>query len=142
MLAIGTTRLGVGPYFKKYCNPVLRFSKNFGRNLDITLFGGIGGIAAVELGNVCSNFSRRSSNSEYRFRILIEPPFARSVSVWIHITALMGTYMQSLHSNVPNHKCANTRSAPIYDNMILYINIFRPASFIFRVLSLLVCVIL
>lgn len=61
-------------HFKKYCNPTLRFSKNFGRNFDITLFVGSGGIAAVDLGNVCKSLSLRSSNSEYRFRMRIGLP--------------------------------------------------------------------
>lgn len=61
-------------YLRKYCNPTLRVSRNLGRNLDITLLGGSGGMAALELGNVWSSRSRRESNSEKRFRILKEEP--------------------------------------------------------------------
>jgi hypothetical protein len=61
-------------YFRKYCKPVRRFSKNLGRNFDITLFGGRGGIAASELGKVWRSLCLRSSNSENRFRMRIEPP--------------------------------------------------------------------
>lgn len=32
-------------YFKKYCKPIRRFSKNFGLNLDTKLLGGNLGIA-------------------------------------------------------------------------------------------------
>jgi hypothetical protein len=64
----------VQTHFRKYCNPALRFSKNFGRNFDIRLFGGKGGIEARELGNVCRSRSFKSSNSEYRFRTRRDPP--------------------------------------------------------------------
>jgi len=59
---------------RKYCNFALRFSRNFGRNFEITLFGGKGGIAAWEYGKVWRSLCRRSSNSEYRFRIRMVPP--------------------------------------------------------------------
>ena len=39
-------------YLRKYCIPTLRVSRNLGRNLDITLLGGKGGMAALELGKV------------------------------------------------------------------------------------------
>ena len=61
-------------HLRKYDNPILRCSKNLGLNFDITLFGGKGGMAASELGKVCKSLSRRSSNSEYRFRMRIDPP--------------------------------------------------------------------
>jgi len=61
-------------HLRKYCRPLLRFSRNFGRNFEMTLFGGSGGIAALEFGKVWSSLSRRSSNSEYRLRIRMEPP--------------------------------------------------------------------
>jgi len=69
---------------KKYCRPTRRCSKNFGLNFEITLFGGRGGMAASELGKVWSNLWRRSSNSEYRFRIRKDEP--RSVSTVIFQT--------------------------------------------------------
>jgi len=67
---------------KKYCSPTLRCSKNFGLYLDIRLFGGRGGIAASELGNVWSSLCRRSSNSEYRFRIRKEEPLSVSTVIF------------------------------------------------------------
>ena len=74
MISALSGRKGLPPYLRKYCKPVLRSSKNFGRNFDMTLFRGSGGIAASEYGKVWRSLDRRSSNSEYRFRILMVPP--------------------------------------------------------------------
>src|SRR4051812_42784082 len=83
-----STDVDSGTHLRKYCRPLLLFSKNFGRNLDMTLFGGKGGIAALEFGKVCSSLSRRSSNSEYRFRIRMEPPYKCQHKHPIHYSAL------------------------------------------------------
>jgi hypothetical protein len=60
--------------FKKYCSPVRLDSKNLGRNLKSTLFGGKGGNALRACGNAVASKERSSSNSEYRMGIIIGPP--------------------------------------------------------------------
>lgn len=59
------------PYFRKYCRPARRLSKNLGLNLDIMLLGGSSGTAASKFGNVRTSRHRKSSNSEYRFRMFM-----------------------------------------------------------------------
>ena len=49
---------------RKYCSPALLFSRNRGRNLEMTLLGGRDGTAASKLGNVSTSLWRNSSNSE------------------------------------------------------------------------------
>lgn len=51
-------------YFRKYCSPALLFSRNRGRNREMTLFGGRTGTAASKAGNVSISARRKSSNSE------------------------------------------------------------------------------
>lgn len=85
-------------HLRKYCKPLLRFSRNFGRNLDMTLFGGNGGIAALEFGKVCNSLSRRSSNSEYRFRMRMEPPYSRQ-----HKRTVYFCHMLALRSFMERH---------------------------------------
>jgi len=69
---------------RKYCNPILLFSKNLGRNLETMLLGGRGGIAPSELGKVWRSLERRSLNSVKRFRMRNEEP--RKVSTVIFHT--------------------------------------------------------
>jgi hypothetical protein len=65
-------------YFKKYCSPILRRSKNLGRNFETMPFGGNGGMDAAENGKVIRRFRRSVSNSEYRFRKFILLPLEDS----------------------------------------------------------------
>lgn len=114
-------------HLRKYCNPLLRFSRNLGRNFEITLFGGRGGIAAVEFGNVWRSLSRRSSNSEYRFLMRIEPPY---YCQQVHLAIAGELYSKSIHGDIPDHKCAYACPAAIDNYIVLDIYILRPASFI------------
>ncbi len=66
-------------HFRKYCRPALRFSRNLGRNFEMTLLGGRGGMAPAEYGKVWRSLLRRSSNSENRFRMCRDPPYRRQL---------------------------------------------------------------
>lgn len=58
-------------YLRKYWSPARLFSRKRGRNLDMTLLGGSGGIAGSKSGKDCISEFRKSSNSEYRFRMFM-----------------------------------------------------------------------
>jgi hypothetical protein len=68
-------RAGEETHLRKYSRPTLRFSKNFGRNLKSTLFGGRAGRALLACGNEETSLCLSSSNSEYLNRTTMGPPY-------------------------------------------------------------------
>jgi hypothetical protein len=118
-------------HFKKYDKPILLCSKNFGRNLDITPLGGNAGIAASERGNVCRSLFRRSSNSEYRFRMRMDAPYMTNVSMCSDWTEMLQdrflSYTECLHPNVPHDKGADARLIAVNDDVVVYMHTLCPA---------------
>lgn len=108
---------GGAAHFRKYWSPDFLLSRNGGRNLDITLFGGRGGTAASKLGNVCTSLRRKSSNSEYRFRMLMAPPYTRVPQVsgcsWLARTWRAGVRREPSPTFIVSTRTLNTTKAPI-----------------------------
>jgi hypothetical protein len=127
--------IGTPTYFKKYDSPILRCSKNLGRNFAITPFGGSGGIAASDRGKVCSNLVLRVSNSEYLFRTLNDAP-CNMISASVRPGG-KHTYIQSFHGNVPYDKRSNASPA-IHHDVVVNMDCFRPAELLPVVSSILV----
>jgi hypothetical protein len=114
-------------YLRKYCSPARRLSRNLGRNLEMTLLGGRGGIAAWELGKVWSKRSRRLSNSEKRLRMRNEAPWGRLAGAerrrrW--------TYAQRLDGDIPDNKGANAGAVAIDDDVVFDAHALGPAGLV------------
>lgn len=122
-------------------------------DLQIMLFGGKGGIAASECGNVISSLLRRSSNSEYLVRISIRerksktsskhqpfpynhraalevPSASDELNTWMwSARAKKRTHIKCLDFAVPDHIVPNASNVPRYSDVVVDGYTFGPQGF-------------